>query len=437
LNSLRVDPSILTSFKKQLHEAMDKRRDAWSASRRLVAPALACQTVQRLRAALAGSALEPGLRDSLSAVLLPGETGGLRGISGETLRELTGLNPTKAVRNLCLFFDLDNMGKASEVSALTQLEIEAVVRGSENPFDLLLNADVASLVDFGAGDLTFEEQLVERYLPGLESLEKDFILHCQDRLDPETGFGTLVRVAQDRLERLRRHPSPRLQFHFFARQDMFEMTEQAVACDRYTIAVCNSPASPTFAYEPTRFSEGAIARHLRETKGDHRRRSLRGHEVLEVTHGGEVLTFPAWKFDIYGPLMLLDLLSRSGKLCVLSAVDTEVFWELLAQLLPEDSARPRDVFFTAENVGKYFGETHERLSRLAIGERMVLPQVRVDLPRVLFSKETETIRRYTFRYVEVRRGALFPGVPAGTTAHVFEKMTRETAPWFLTLVPAV
>jgi len=42
---------------------------------------------------------------------------------------------------------------------------------------------------------------------------------------------------------------------------------------------------------------------------------------------------------------------------------------------------------------------------------------------------------YGFRYVEIRRGAVFPGVPAGRTAYLFDQMKLEAAPWFLTLVP--
>jgi hypothetical protein len=66
---------------------------------------------------------------------------------------------------------------------------------------------------------------------------------------------------------------------------------------------------------------------------------------------------------------------------------------------------------------------------------MVLAKPRQDIPRVLGSQRDR--EHYGFRYVEIRRGALFPGMPAGRTAYVFEQMTRETAPWFLTLVPSL
>ncbi|HEY3196992.1 MAG TPA: hypothetical protein VGJ57_03170 [Nitrospirales bacterium] len=446
-----ADPIPLTEFRKQLREVVARHRQDWSSSRRLVSPHLACETIQRLTAALPQSGVDPALREALLSALLPGETGGVKAVSGEVLRRITGLNPTKAIRNLCLFLGLHHdpvnhavlleqaeegsTGETIPVSELSQQQVEAAARATDNPFDLLLAADVPSVVDFGAGDLTFEEQLVAGYLARLEAAEKTLTLHCLDRLDPAAEAGSLVRAGKERLQWLGRHPSKRLQFQFFSNQDMFAMQQIPAAPPRYTVAVCHSPASPTFAYEPTRISTKAIEQRLRETKGEFRRVTRGGQELLEVRHGNEWLTFPSWKFDIYGPLALLDLLSRHGKLCVIGAVDTEVFWEILSQLLPQDSARPREVFYTEENVPKYFGPVYDTLAQLPVGGRMVLATPRQDIPRVL-GPEGERLS-YGFRYVEIRRGALFSGMPAGRTAYVFEQMTRETAPWFLTLVPSI
>ncbi|MEP6600955.1 MAG: hypothetical protein ABJB49_04000 [Nitrospirota bacterium] len=430
-----VDPIAVTQFRRQLREALAIAREDWSASRRLVSPDLVCETIERLTAALAGSSLDPGVRDSLLEALLPGKSAGLKGIAGEKLREITGLNPTKAIRNLCVLVRLAQSIRMP-VSGMSQQDVEEAVSSTGNPFDLLLTADIASVIDFGAGDLTFEEQLVTGYLSQLEAAGKDLILHCLDRLDPADEASSLVQAGRKRVQNLRQHPSSRLQFRFLSSRDMFAVQEFATVCPRYTIAVCHSPASPTFAYEPSRLSNEAIERRLRETKGEFRRVPRGGRTVLEVLNGDEWLTFPDWKFDVYGPLALLDLLSRNGKLCVLGAVDTEVFWEILSQLLPEDRARPREVFYTEENVRKYFGSIYEPLAQLAVGERTVLKEVRGDIPRVL-GPEGKQGERYGFRYVEVRRGALFPGMPTGRTAYVFEQMTREAAPWFLTLVPSV
>lgn len=430
-----LDDKVVTDFRRRLREAVENDRDAWAASRRLVAPAAASDTLRRLVAAVASSSLDPALCDELLRLLSQGNSAGLKALSQDALRGLTGLNPTKAVRNLCLLLGVGTTDPAGAVSAMTQEAVEAVVRNRGNPFDILLAADVASVVDLGAGDLTFEEKVVEQYLAPLEQAGRALILHALDRLDPREKFGGLVRAERDRLDRLRRHPSSRLQFHFDGNQDMFDLGLRSAGHSRYTVAVCNSPATPTFAYEPSRLGQEAIQARLRETKGDFRRVRVKGREVLQVVHGGERLTFPAWKFDVHGPLALLDLLSRKGKLCVLGAVDMEVFWELLSQLLPNEAARPHGVFFSESNVAQCFGSAYACLARLAVGEKTVLSEVRRDIPRVL-GVEGQRSETYGFRYVEIRRGAVFPGVPAGRTALIFDQMTKEAAPWFLTLVPA-
>ena len=431
---MHVPPTVLTDFRKQLREVVEGDRAAWGDSRRLVAPSVRGDTFQRLRAAVAGSSLDPSVREELLRVLILDDNVGTTEIPGEPLRRLTGLNPTKAIRSLCLLLGVEAAEREATISGLSQEAVEAAVRGTENPFDFLLGADVASVVDFGAGDLTFEEELVERYWEAVASSGRDLTIHALDRLGAQEGFGELVRAGQDRLRRLQHHPSSRLKFLFGGNQDMLDLEGFQAGWPRYTVAVCNSPSSPTFAYEPSRLSAQLIHDRLRATKGDFRRTRVRGKEVLEVLHGGERLMFPGWKFDIYGPLALLDLLSRKGKLCILGAVDMEVFWEILSQLLPDDRARPRDVFFSAENVYGFFGPTYDRLLGLAIGDRTVLEHTRQDIPRVLGSSKGNG-ETHGFRYVEIRRGAVFPGIPAGRTARVFDQMTREAPPWLFTLVP--
>lgn len=433
---MALNQQTVTDFRRRLREVVESNREAWAASRHLVESSVAADTIQRLEAAVAGSSLDPGIREELLLLLSHGKRAGLKTIPTEPLRDLTGLTPTKAIRNLCLLLGVGGAERAEEpMSAMAQEAIEAVVQGRENPFDVLLEADVASVVDCGAGDLTFEENIVGQYLSQLEREGRDLILHAFDRLDPREQFGRLVQVEHDRLERLRHHPSSRLQFRFVGNQDMFDLAVWRTGCARYTVAVCHSPASPTFAYEPSRLGLPAIQTRLRETKGEFRRVRVKGRDVLEVLNKGKWYTFPPWKFDVYGPLALLDLLSRKGKLCVLGAVDMEVFWEILSQLLPDEGTRPPGVFFTESNVGKFFGPAYERLSRLAVGEKMALPEVRQNIPRVL-GMEGKRGDTYGFRYVEIRRGAVFPGIPLGRTAYVFDQMIKEAPPWFLTLVPA-
>jgi hypothetical protein len=150
------------------------------------------------------------------------------------------------------------------------------------------------------------------------------------------------------------------------------------------------------------------------------------------------LLFPPWKFDIIGPLALLNLLAHRGSLCVLGAVDNQVFWELLAQLLDEPRYRPQDRPFTAASLPEIFGQVYESLDRLSIGDSVDLADLGI-LRRPCLSPESVDARNHpapTFRSVRISRGATFPGIPAGSTARKFSAMVEEAAPWFLTLIPA-
>ena len=134
---------------------------------------------------------------------------------------------------------------------------------------------------------------------------------------------------------------------------------------------------------------------------------------------------------------MLDLLTRRGLLCVLGAVDTQVFWEMLAELLDDVRYRPSNQPFTSDKLPTMFGEIFERLSRLALGETLNLSDcspLRRQIPRVLPLLPTQD-PSYRFRYIQIRRGAVFPGIPASSTARNFSDMVEESPPWMLTLVP--
>src|SRR5439155_19540486 len=166
---MTLDQRVIADFRRRLREAVENNREAWVASRRLVAPSASAETLQRLHAAVAGSSLDPDIRQSLLQLLGPAHHDGQQAIPHEGLRELTGLNPTKAVRNLCLLLGVGaGAVEAEPVSSMTQEQIEAAIRSRDNPFDVLLEADVASIVDCGAGDLTFAENVVEQYVGPLE-----------------------------------------------------------------------------------------------------------------------------------------------------------------------------------------------------------------------------------------------------------------------------
>ncbi|MGH7165717.1 MAG: hypothetical protein ACREIS_09370 [Nitrospiraceae bacterium] len=432
------DPQGLAEFRERLKRSREQVPAAWESSRSLVGQPNVASTLKRLAASIQSSSLPLPLKDAVLAGIRGGEVDRIQDLPGESLKQLTGLPATKAVRALCVEFGLAEGGPpAAPIEALSPAEVEQLIRKTRNPFDLLLAADVASVLDLGAGDLSFASELVEQYLPRLREQGKELTVHCVDRLRPGSKLGGLLHADPGRLERFRTAWSSGLHFRFWSDQDMFKLDRLEHIWPCYTLVTCHAPATPAFAYEPTRISRSMIEAHLTKTKGQFRRIRLEGEEALEVRHGGRQLLFPPWKFDIRGPLVLLDLMSRQGKLAVLAAVDAEVFWELLSQLLADVRVRPPDVVFDSPTVTELFGPVGAQLSALRVGEALVLSdqaEVRGEMPRVL-GDDGASGGGYRFRYVEVRRGATFEGLPASSTARLFRDMAEEVPPWLIILVP--
>jgi hypothetical protein len=134
----------------------------------------------------------------------------------------------------------------------------------------------------------------------------------------------------------------------------------------------------------------------------------------------------------------LSLLARRGLLCVLGAVDAQVFWELLAQLLEDSRYRPPEQPFHSADLPTIFGGVYHALAGLSIGESIDLAEVAALRHHYLRSSSTPFMDAVAghFRYVRISRGAVFPGIPASSTARKFASMTEEAPPWFVTLVPA-
>ncbi|HEX9743113.1 MAG TPA: hypothetical protein VGA17_10015 [Nitrospiraceae bacterium] len=309
---------------------------------------------------------------------------------------------------------------------------EQFLRGHHNPYDLLLDAESPSLLDLGAGDLSFAEEVTTHYLPRLRQQQKTLTLHCVDRLQPGSRFGGPLHAPPQRLKMLRSQEE--LRFKFWGGQDMFEAVNLNTALPHYTLVTCHAPANPTFAYEPARVSRAAIERHLRSARGEYRVVREDGEKALEVLHGGRALLFPPWKFEIRGPLPLLDLMRRRASVVVLSAMDQDVFWEVLSQVVADPLARPRDTILTPALLPGLFGDVYAKLTALPIGSPVSLAdltRLRDDIPAVLDAAGAS----YRFRYVEVWRGAVFGGLPAGQTARRFGSMKDEAPPWMLVMVP--
>ena len=428
-------PQNPAQLRRLLKESKYANPVAWESARKLVHRSQLAHTLDQLVECIQRSPLPGTLREGLVAGLgtAPASAGG---IDPARLRELTGLPPTKAIRALCVYFALVR-GKAPSSCGPAPHDVEAFVQRNPSPYDFLLQAEKPSLLDLGAGDLSFEEELLEHYLPALQQNGKALTLHAQDRLQPGSQLGGAYHASPERLRRLAHYSPDDLQFRFWGGVDMTDLSSQPHLLAQYTMVTCHAPATPTFAYEPTRLSPATIHAHLTKTKGEYRTVRVHGEEALEVMHRGKRLTFPAWKFLIQGPLALLNLAARRGALCVLAAIDDEVFWEILAQLVEEPGMRPTDVVFTPDVLPEIFGQAHQDLSSLKIGERCNLSDVtplRQTLPAGATFQEQKP-GTWRFRFVEIRRGAVFPGMPAGSTARQFRHMSEEAPPWHLVLVP--
>lgn len=420
------------------HEVKQVKHDhavEWELTRKFVEPGSLPATLRQLAERIQQSRCPTEVQEMLLAALPLSGNASFKS-KAQQLKELTGLPPTKAIRALCLYFNLMDQEDPSHANVDPQ-DIEVFVRTHSNPYDWLLHVDHPSLLDLGAGDLSFEEALLDQYLPQIQHAGVVLTLHALDRLQPGSQFGGAYHASRERLVRFSQYSPQNLKFRFWGATDMFDLTMLRERLKTYSIVTCHAPATPTFAFEPTRLSPQTIQEYLKRTKGEFRTVRVGGEEALEVYHRGRTLTFPSWKFAIRGPLALLDLMARTGQLCILSAIDAEVFWEILAQLVEEDAMRPPHIVFTQENVGEIFKQVYESLSALKEGERCCLSDVtrlRTHLPSALTPKP-RGMQGFRFRYVEVRRGAVFSDMPASFTAKQFSQMTEEPLPWCLILVP--
>lgn len=427
----------LSQFRHQVQQAKQEHAVGWELSRKLVEPRSLPATLEQLTERINQSSCQPAIQEMLLAALpLPGNTSSKLNVHADCLKELTGLPATKAIRVLCLYFNLVEQ-ESQRDDTFDPQELEDFVRTHTNPYDWLLKVDDPSLLDLGAGDLSFEEALLDQYFPQVQKAGQLLTLHALDRLQPGSQFGGVYHANQERLACFSQHPPENLHFRFWGAKDMLDLTTPRELLKTYSIVTCHAPATPTFAFEPTRLSQNTIQEHLKRTKGDFKTVRVNGEEALEVHHRGQTLTFPSWKFAIRGPLPLLDLMARRGQLCILSAIDAEVFWEILAQLVEDGSMRPSNVVFTQENLPEIFKQVYESLSSLKEGERCSLSNVtplRTQLPHAL-APPPPGLEGFRFRYVEVRRGAVFSDMPASFTAQQFSQMSEELSPWCLILIP--
>ena len=437
---MSAEPSSLTAFRLLVSQRARQSSAQWEASRQLIDRQGFHATVARLLHRLQERDLPLTIKEPLLKIVDQPAAHRVQDLDGDGLKALTGLPPAKALRALCIYFDLvATPGSQWATPTISSEDVEGLIRRTANPFDLLRIIEPASVLDLGAGDLSFAADLVEHYGPDLRQKNGPLLLHCIDRLDPGSKLGSPLHPSRDRLRMLQQ--SEDVSFAFYGNHNMFDLhalEERGALAKRYAIATCWAPATPTFAYDPGRLARSIIDEELRRTMGLSRQIRYHGERALEVLHGDRALLFPPWKFDIVGPRALLNLLATRGLLCVIGAVDNQVFWELLAQLLEDPRYRPQDRPFSTANIPEIFGDLYLALARLSIGDSIDLAELgTLRHPRPTeqsASSPNHTLG--TFRYVRISRGATFPGIPASSTARQFSSMVEEVVPWFLTLIPA-
>ena len=434
-NSYMSDFTLdLQTFRTRIKEIRESYPHHWEASRKLMTAESLEATLPTLIQSIEEASLLPSLQNRLIDLVQQFGQNRKKPELHQTLKELTGLPPSKAFRALLVWGVLSVGEKDDDHDDDCATDrLEHWLREEHNPYDILLQVSAPSLLDIGAGDLTFEQELVDQYVPLLRAHKTPLRVHAFDRLTPGSRVGGVYHKDSDRERYLKKFPEEELTYKFWGGMDIEEFAQVRGALSRYTICTCHAPANPTFAYEPSRVDRKRIQDHLKATRGESRLGRYEGEPVLEVSHQGKELTFPPWKFDIAGPLALLQCMIQRSRVGVLSAIDDEVFWELLSQILVDDRFRPPNTIFTKNVIPKIFGDIYHELSVLPIGER-------IDLSKIAGIRETvslgvtsgdKTSPDSKFRYVEIRRGASCEGMPSSFTAKQFSHMKEESPPWWI------
>ena len=427
----------IQEFRTRVKESRELFPHHWEASRKLMNQDSLSTILPALLQSIQEASLAPRLQESLIDVVQQfGQQIKAKHIH-QTLKELTGLPPSKAMRALLVWGVLavdDN--EQGEPENFSGKELVSRLREVRNPYDILLHATTPSLLDIGAGDLTFEQELVDQYVPLLRTDKKMLRLHAFDRLTPGSRVGGVYHKNPDHERNVKKYPEQELRYQFWGNMDLERFRDAKGARQQYTICTCHAPANPTFAYEPSRLEAWIIRQHLQATRGQFQPGRFEGESVLEVSHQDKILTFPPWKFNIVGPLALLEFMGQRGQVGVLSAIDDEVFWEILSQILADPQFRPSNKIFTKDSVPEVFGLVYEKLDSLPVGERFDLSEVVELRDRIPFGapSQTQTSQFFKFQYVEIRRGAMWEGIPSSFTAKQFSHMKEESIPWWVIFV---
>ena len=227
----------LAEFRRLINRRARQFPTLWEASKQLIEKSAFPSTDARLLRRSQEKDPPATIKESLRTVFGQKQAQRVQDLDGKSLKALTGFPPAKALRALCVFFELiARPGSQWPVPMMSSEEIEQRIRHTANPFDLLRYTEVASVLDLGAGDLSFASELVDLYVPEMQRQNRQLILHCLDRLDPHSKLGGPLHPEQDRLRMLQEKVGST--FAFFANQDMFDLRnldEQGKLVPRYTI----------------------------------------------------------------------------------------------------------------------------------------------------------------------------------------------------------
>jgi len=425
------------AFRERIKASRESYPHYWEASKKLVVPETLQTMLPVLIQHIQKTSLDPALRERLIDALQQFSKPTGRKEGNQVLKELTGFSPSKAVRALMVWGILAVDGEGKSPEELSGFRCEDIIRRESNPYGVLRHTATPSLLDIGAGDLSFEQELVDHYIAHARAQNIPLTLHAFDRLMPGSRVGGVYHKNVDRERYLNSFSTAELRFKFWGGMSLETFSKVKGRLFRYTVSTCHAPANPTFAYEPGRLAPDIIQVHLQSSRGQYRQSRYEGEPVLEVSHQGHMLTFPDWKFEIVGPLALLKFMAQQSCVGILSAIDDEVFWELLSQVLADDRFRPPDKIFTKALLPEVFGKVYEELSFMAVGERKdlsLLADLRDPMPFGMATKEGTQIP-CRFRYVEIRRGAVLEGVPSSFTARQFSQMKEESTPWWVIFIP--
>jgi hypothetical protein len=100
------EPHPLDEFRRLISLRARQFSSQWEASKRLIEKQEFPETISRLLQQVRGKSLPPAIKEPLLRVFQPQQAKRVQDLDCELLKALTGFPPAKAIRALCVFFEL-------------------------------------------------------------------------------------------------------------------------------------------------------------------------------------------------------------------------------------------------------------------------------------------------------------------------------------------